>query len=42
MIEDERRREVRRSELARLAQSGRVHQRSIGERLGRLVRGARD
>jgi hypothetical protein len=37
MIEDEHRREMRRTELARAARVGRVHRRSFGERLGRWL-----
>jgi hypothetical protein len=41
VIEDERRRALRRSELARMARTGRVHRRSLGERVGRWL-GSRD
>jgi hypothetical protein len=39
MIEDERRRAVRRSELVRAVRAGRVHRRAFGDRIGRWIGG---
>ncbi|HEY3524456.1 MAG TPA: hypothetical protein VGK63_12210 [Candidatus Limnocylindrales bacterium] len=39
MIEDERRRALRRSELLRAVRTGRVHRRTLGDRIGRWIGG---
>jgi hypothetical protein len=41
VIDDEHRRAVRRAELIRLAQGGRVHRRTFGQRVSRWLGGAR-
>lgn len=40
VIENERRRALRRSELVRALRAGRIHRRTVGERIGRWVTGA--